>query len=115
MPRRSSPTPATASSTSSPSDSPAPPSSPAATTPPTPAIARGAPLIVSRRVAFPIRSRWKYSLATRYIAISGHVKATLIAGGVDDARITVVHDGVPLLEPAHGEMLLAVSKIERLL
>src|SRR5580693_10075929 len=29
-----------------------------------------APLLVSRRVAFPIRSRWKYRRASRYAAVS---------------------------------------------
>jgi hypothetical protein len=33
----------------------------------------GRPLIVSRRVAFPVRSRWKYRRATRFIAVSEFV------------------------------------------
>src|SRR5262245_26513615 len=51
------------------------------------------PLIVSRRVAFPIRSRWKYNRAARYIAVSECVKSVLIAGGVAAERIEVVYDG----------------------
>src|ERR1051325_9874745 len=66
------------------------------------AIVRGAPLIVSRRVAFPVGSRWKYGRARRYIAVSEFVKSVLLAGGVPESRISVVYDGVPVLEQARG-------------
>lgn len=59
----------------------------------------GKPLVVARRVAFPIRSRWKYGRAARYIAVSQFVRNILVAGGVPSSRIAVVYDGVPLLEP----------------
>jgi hypothetical protein len=62
----------------------------------------GAPLVVSRRVAFPIRSRWKYRRATRFIAISEYVKSVLVQGGVPAEKISVVYDGVPLLAPGTG-------------
>jgi glycosyltransferase involved in cell wall biosynthesis len=42
----------------------------------------------------------KYARAARFIAVSGYVKQALIAGGVAEERISVVHDGVPLLEPS---------------
>lgn len=71
------------------------------------ALARGAPLVVSRRVAFPVGSRWKYSRARRYIAVSDFVKTILAAGGVPAEKITVVYDGVPLLETARGSAILA--------
>jgi hypothetical protein len=62
--------------------------------------AAGKPLIVSRRVAFPIRqnllSRRNYARADHYIAISDHVRRQLIAGGVPDSKISVVYDGVSL-------------------
>ena len=65
---------------------------------------RCAPLIVSRRVAFPIgrgiASRWKYSRVDHYIAISECVRRELVAGGVPPERISVVYDGVPLVAPA---------------
>jgi phosphohistidine swiveling domain-containing protein len=68
------------------------------------ALTVGAPLVVSRRVAFAIgdsaASRWKYGRARRYIAVSEFVKAVLVEGGVEAERIDVVYDGVPLLEPA---------------
>ena len=64
------------------------------------AILGGAPLVVARRVAFPLQSRWKYRRAARYIAVSEFVKSVLVAGGVPEGRIAVVSDGVPLLELA---------------
>jgi hypothetical protein len=58
------------------------------------------PLVVSRRVAFPIgrslASRWKYRRATHYIAVSQCVKHVLVDAGVDAERISVVYDGVPV-------------------
>jgi glycosyltransferase involved in cell wall biosynthesis len=67
------------------------------------ALAGGAPLVVSRRVAFGraggVLSRWKYGRAARFIAVSDFVKATLMARGVPAEKIAVVYDGVPLLEP----------------
>ncbi len=72
-------------------------------------LAPGGPLVVARRVAFPIRSRWKYARAAACVAVSAHVRAVLIAGGVPEDRIAVIHDGVPLLPPAHGDLVLAVD------
>jgi hypothetical protein len=65
------------------------------------------PLIAARRVTFAIGSRWKYGRPDRYIAVSQHVKSVLIKGGVAAERISVVYDGVPLLEPAQGSEILA--------
>ncbi len=72
------------------------------------ALAARAPLIVSRRVGFPLSngplSRWKYRRAAHYIAISNYVAGMLRAADVQANRITVVHDGVPLPpEPAPVE------------
>jgi hypothetical protein len=67
------------------------------------ALLSAAPLIVSRRVAFPIRgglSRWKYGRAHHFIAVSNHVKSVLVAGGVGAEKISVVYDGVPRLSLA---------------
>ena len=48
---------------------------------------------VSRRVAFPaltsLGSRWKYSRASRYIAVSNHVKSILAASGIPEEKIDV--------------------------
>jgi hypothetical protein len=64
------------------------------------ALAGGAPLVVSRRVGFPVRqsiaSRWKYGRASCYIAVSKFVAARLAEAGVPDQKIRVVYDGVPL-------------------
>lgn len=57
-----------------------------------------APLVVSRRVAFPVRdsflSRWKYGKPQRFLAVSEFVRRTLIRAEVPEARISVVYDGV---------------------
>jgi hypothetical protein len=71
------------------------------------AIAGRRPLVVSRRVAFAVRSRWKYSRAQRYLAVSEFVKSVLMAGGVPEERISVVYDGVPVLQQAHGPDVVA--------
>jgi len=63
------------------------------------ALLGAAPLVVSRRVAFPIRSRWKYRRATRYAAVSDFVKRVMNEGGVPESEISVIYDGVPLREP----------------
>jgi len=71
------------------------------------ALAGGGPLVVSRRVAFQAGSRWKYARARRYLAVSEFVGGVLLAGGVPKDKIEVVYDGVPLLEAAHGDAVLA--------
>ena len=68
------------------------------------------PLVVARRVAFPVGSRWKYGKARRYIAVSEFVKGVLMEGGVAEERISVVHDGVPLLEVSRGGSVLRLEK-----
>jgi len=65
-----------------------------------------APLTVSRRVSFPIGrsllSRRKYKRAAHFIAVSRYVAAILREGGVPDAKISIVYDGVPLLPLTSG-------------
>ncbi len=66
----------------------------------TAALLSAAPLIVSRRVSFPVRgglSRWKYASPRHFIAVSNFVKDVLIEAGVGSEKISVVYDGVPLL------------------
>ncbi len=57
------------------------------------------PLVVSRRVAFPVRggvlSRWKYLRPALFLAVSEFVAARLREHGVEDRRIRVVYDAVP--------------------
>lgn len=71
-----------------------------------------APLVVSRRVAFPPRqsvlSRWKYRRARKYLAVSQHVRQTLIDADVPPDRIEVIYDGVALpASVSSGERILA--------
>jgi hypothetical protein len=71
------------------------------------AIVSPGKLVVSRRVAFPVRSRLKYARARHYLAVSQFVKGVLMKGGVPEEKIGVVYDGVPLLEPSAGTQLMA--------
>lgn len=68
------------------------------------AIAARRLLVVSRRVAFPVRrnplSRWKYRRADCFIAVSDFVAGCLHRAGVPAERIAVVYDGVPPQPPA---------------
>jgi hypothetical protein len=74
------------------------------------------PLVVSRRVAFPVRrsiaSRLKYGRATHYIAVSQCVRRILIDAGVEPGKITVVYDGAPVdswPKTGHRSRVLAVD------
>ncbi len=84
------------------------------------AFLRGRPLVVSRRVAFPVAPgpvgpSWKYGRASRYLAVSEFVRKVLIRGSVPEGRISVVYDGVPILEVSHGEQVLGLEKDSALL
>ena len=80
------------------------------------AVVGGAPLVVSRRVAFPIKrgffSLWKYAHGAMYLAVSKFVAARLIEV-VRSRKVRVVHDGVPIPEAAHpqsGRVVALASK-----
>jgi hypothetical protein len=64
------------------------------------ALAAPGPLVVSRRVAFPVSqsmaSKWKYGRATLFLAVSNFVADRLVEVGVGREKIRVVHDAVPL-------------------
>ncbi len=85
-------------------------------------LGRGCPLIVSRRVAFPVRSgfvsQMKYRLADRYLAVSEAVRKTLLEAGVAENRITVVPDGIeppdkePLWSPPQATPRVAILNSE---
>ena len=70
------------------------------------AFTRDKPLVVARRVGFPIGrsifSRYKYRLATAYLAVSNYVATQLADAGVPDSKIRVVYDGIPI--PARGAL-----------
>jgi glycosyltransferase involved in cell wall biosynthesis len=79
------------------------------------AVIRGLPLVVSRRVSFPVGSRWKYGRARCYLAVSEFVKRVLMEGGVPEEKIVVVYDGVPILNVARGHRILGLEKDSALL
>jgi glycosyltransferase involved in cell wall biosynthesis len=56
------------------------------------------PLVVTRRVDFPLRRRGFWRRADRVIAISEAVARVLRDDGIDPGRIVVVHSGVDLTE-----------------
>src|SRR5262249_2747894 len=77
-------------------------------------LGTGVPLVVSRRVDFPLRpnagTRWKYGRAETIVAVSNAVADVLVAGGVPRDRVAVVPDGVDLrrtVAPATEETLVA--------
>lgn len=76
-------------------------------------IADCSPLVVARRVEFPISptllSRWKYRNADAYVAVSRHVAKVLVDCGVPEVKVRVVHDGVPPLpEPVSRTDVVAL-------
>lgn len=73
---------------------------------------RRSPVVVARRVAFPVKrsllSRFKYSFPRRFIAVSEFVRNGLLEAGVPGDRITVIPDGaaVPPLQ-ARGDRVVS--------
>jgi len=57
---------------------------------------RRVPLVVTRRVDFPLQRRGCWTRADRVIAISDAVASVLRADGLDPRRIVVVHSGIDL-------------------
>jgi hypothetical protein len=76
------------------------------------------PLVVSRRVGFPIGrsifSRIKYRLADRYLAVSTFVAQQLRDSGVPDWKVRIVYDGIPIpaapARPERGRVVAVPSK-----
>jgi glycosyltransferase involved in cell wall biosynthesis len=63
-------------------------------------LATGVPMVVTRRVDFPLNrgpgTRWKYARAAAVVAISRRVRDVLVSSGVPAERVDVVPDGVDL-------------------
>jgi L-malate glycosyltransferase len=61
---------------------------------------RRAALVVSRRVAYPVRRNWasrgRFGAVDRIIAISKFVAESLLDSGIEPARISVVYEGVAI-------------------
>ena len=70
---------------------------------------RGKPIVVSRRVAFPVGrgllSSWKYKRARKFLAVSEHVRAVLLQAGIPEEKVCVVYDAVEQAELEHGEAI----------
>jgi glycosyltransferase involved in cell wall biosynthesis len=74
-------------------------------------------LVVSRRVAFPVKqsmvSRWKYLQPTIFLAVSKYV-ASKLRNVVEKGVIRVVHDGIPIpsspAQPEPGRVVAVPSK-----
>jgi glycosyltransferase involved in cell wall biosynthesis len=60
------------------------------------AAATRAPLVVTRRVVFPLRQRFLWRRARRIIAISNAVREALLADGLDPERVIVIPSAVDL-------------------
>jgi glycosyltransferase involved in cell wall biosynthesis len=81
------------------------------------AVTGAKPLVVSRRVAFPVKSgrlsAWKYSRAAMFLAVSRFVAERLTEAGIPPEKIHVVYDGVPLPDkgrPQAGKVVAVASK-----
>jgi glycosyltransferase involved in cell wall biosynthesis len=79
-------------------------------------VGTGIPVVVARRVDFPLRAnvgtRWKYGRAAAIVAVSQAVARVLESCGVARARIHVVPDGVDLhraVAPASREHLASLG------
>jgi hypothetical protein len=81
-------------------------------------VAGRKPLVVARRVAYPVRkgffSLWKYAHAEMYLAVSKFVASRLMDAGIRASRIRVVPDGVPIPEqlarPSTGLVVALAAK-----
>lgn len=77
------------------------------------AVAGRKPLVVSRRVAFPVNtgflSRLKYRRADLFLAVSQYVAARLAEAGVSPDRVRVVYDGAEPARPKPGPGTLILA------
>lgn len=70
-------------------------------------------IVVSRRVAFPVNtgwlSRWKYRRGSLYLAVSEYVARELRAAGIEEGKLRIVPDGVPVetKKQVAGDQLVA--------
>jgi L-malate glycosyltransferase len=79
-------------------------------------IGTRARMVLTRRVSFPLKrnpaSFWKYARADAMIAVCQATANSLVASGIESARITVVYSGVDLTRvilPASADALTAIG------
>ena len=79
-------------------------------------IGTRARMVLTRRVSFPLKrnpaSLWKYARADAMIAVCRATADTLVASGIESARITVAYSGVDLtrvIPPASVETLASLG------
>ncbi len=77
----------------------------------------GKPLVVSRRVAFPVRQGWisglKYKRAQHYIAVSAFVQTQLVRDGIPPDKVSVVYDAVASEELQAAASLPSTEHLDR--
>jgi hypothetical protein len=86
------------------------------------AFTKKIPLVVSRRVGFPIGrsifSRLKYRCGDGYLAVSEYVATGLREAGVPDSKIRVVYDGIPIpptpARPEPGRVIAVPAKFQEI-
>jgi len=62
------------------------------------------PLLVSRRVAYPIQSRKRYLAARSILAISRFVKESLVESGIPEESLELVYEGVEVAVPVTADV-----------
>jgi glycosyltransferase involved in cell wall biosynthesis len=79
-------------------------------------VGTGVPMVLTRRVDFPLKrnpgTRWKYARAAAVIAVSQAVAESLVRSGVARERITVIPSGIDLSRtfvPASAETLASLG------
>jgi Glycosyl transferases group 1/Glycosyltransferase Family 4 len=87
------------------------------------ALASRCKVVVSRRVAFPVRrsiaSTWKYQHAERFLAVSQFVSRELESAGIRKDKIDIVYDAVEAQEatedwkPEHPAVALASRDVKK--
>jgi glycosyltransferase involved in cell wall biosynthesis len=75
---------------------------------------RRLPLLLSRRIGFPLRKGWvsqaRYRAVTRFIANSKEVAQSLVDSGIVQERISIVNEGVEIRPPRTAEQRSAARK-----
>jgi len=72
---------------------------------------RGRPVVLSRRIGFPLKKTWiaraRYGALTRFLANCNDVRESLLRSGVKPERIAIVNEGVEVPAPSTAEQRAA--------